>query len=72
MSFQDLVDDFSWPKVPVFKWPLTQKDEGNNTETRTIYRYGLYEIITIGVYVFLFDIGAERFGIIFDNKFPPR
>jgi len=23
MSFQDLVDDFSWPKVPVFKWPLT-------------------------------------------------
>ena len=48
-----------------------QSDNNQATESRTIYRYGLFYIKTINAHMFLFDIGKERFGIIFDMKFPP-
>lgn len=37
-------------------------------EERTIYRYSLFEISDL--YVFFFDIGYERWGIILNQKFP--
>lgn len=48
-----------------------QQDEIQTTETRTIYRYGLFKLTKINANMFLFDIGSDRFGIIFDMKFPP-
>ncbi|MCG9968388.1 HNH endonuclease [Pelotomaculum terephthalicicum JT] len=46
-------------------------DEDNDSmETRTLYRYGIYDLIRYNTRLFIFDIGQDRFGIILDEQFP--
>lgn len=63
-----------WPilhcmlKEALNSYEIDEKD--NETETCTVYRYGLFECLRYNNYVFLLDMGQERYGIILDEKFP--
>ena len=60
---------------PIFNCKLKEnllfyKDAENGLQKRDLYHYALYQIKSMDLSLFLFDIGNERYGILLDKKYP--
>ncbi len=44
------------------------RDMANGLQERSLYKYSLYKIKSMGISLFTFDIGSERYGIILDKR----